>query len=63
MERPSVIIGIHGLANKPPVAEKTRWWSAAGVSKVVTRQITNDTVQLRLGTLRASMSEQAPSTA
>ena len=29
MERPSVIIGIHGLANKPPVDEKTRWWSAA----------------------------------
>ena len=29
MERPSVIIGIHGLANKPPVDEKTRWWQAA----------------------------------
>ena len=29
MERPSVIIGIHGLANKPPVGEKTRWWCAA----------------------------------
>ena len=29
MERPGVIIGIHGLANKPPVDEKTRWWSAA----------------------------------
>jgi hypothetical protein len=29
MERPSVIIGIHGLANKPPVDEKTRWWKAA----------------------------------
>ncbi|ACA15589.1 conserved hypothetical protein [Methylobacterium sp. 4-46] len=25
----SVIIGIHGLANKPPVDEKTRWWRAA----------------------------------
>lgn len=29
MERPSLIIGIHGLANKPPVDEKTRWWKAA----------------------------------
>jgi hypothetical protein len=29
MERPSVIIGIHGLANKPPVDEKTRWWKEA----------------------------------
>ena len=29
MERPSVIVGIHGLANKPPVDEKTRWWHAA----------------------------------
>jgi pimeloyl-ACP methyl ester carboxylesterase len=29
MQRPSVIIGIHGLANKPPVDEKTRWWKAA----------------------------------
>ncbi|MBB2964630.1 alpha/beta hydrolase [Methylobacterium sp. R2-1] len=29
MERPCVIIGIHGLANKPPVDEKTRWWKAA----------------------------------
>ena len=29
MERPSIIIGIHGLANKPPVDEKTRWWKAA----------------------------------
>ena len=29
MKRPGVIIGIHGLANKPPVDEKTRWWSAA----------------------------------
>jgi hypothetical protein len=29
MERPSVIIGIHGLANKPPVDEKTRWWRDA----------------------------------
>ena len=27
--RPGVIIGIHGLANKPPVDEKTRWWNAA----------------------------------
>lgn len=24
-----VIIGIHGLANKPPADEKTRWWKAA----------------------------------
>jgi len=29
MERPTVIIGIHGLANKPPVDEKTRWWRDA----------------------------------
>jgi pimeloyl-ACP methyl ester carboxylesterase len=29
MERPGIIIGIHGLANKPPVDEKTRWWKAA----------------------------------
>ncbi|KQP42734.1 hypothetical protein ASF49_02545 [Methylobacterium sp. Leaf104] len=29
MERPSVIVGIHGLANKPPVDEKTRWWREA----------------------------------
>lgn len=29
MEQDSVIIGIHGLANKPPVEEKTRWWKAA----------------------------------
>ncbi|URD36890.1 hypothetical protein M6G65_32105 [Methylobacterium tardum] len=29
MDRPTVIIGIHGLANKPPVDEKTRWWRAA----------------------------------
>lgn len=28
-ERPGVVIGIHGLANKPPVAEKTRWWASA----------------------------------
>ncbi|GJD98030.1 hypothetical protein [Methylobacterium iners] len=28
-ERLGVIIGIHGLANKPPVDEKTRWWKAA----------------------------------
>jgi hypothetical protein len=24
-----VIVGIHGLANKPPADEKTRWWKAA----------------------------------
>lgn len=29
MPPPNVIIGIHGLANKPPVDEKTRWWKAA----------------------------------
>jgi hypothetical protein len=29
MERGCVIIGIHGLANKPPVDEKTRWWKTA----------------------------------
>lgn len=29
MERDRVIIGIHGLANKPPIDEKTRWWRAA----------------------------------
>lgn len=29
MERDCVIIGIHGLANKPPAEEKTRWWKAA----------------------------------
>ena len=27
--RPSVIIGIHGLANKPPLEEKRKWWKAA----------------------------------
>lgn len=29
MKQDGVIIGIHGLANKPPVEEKTRWWKAA----------------------------------
>ena len=29
MERRCVIIGIHGLANKPPADEKTGWWKAA----------------------------------
>jgi pimeloyl-ACP methyl ester carboxylesterase len=29
MKRHPVVIGIHGLANKPPVDEKTRWWKAA----------------------------------
>lgn len=29
MERSGIVIGIHGLANKPPVDEKTRWWKAA----------------------------------
>ncbi|WP_155912042.1 alpha/beta hydrolase [Methylobacterium sp. 77] len=29
MERSRVIIGIHGLANKPPADEKTRWWKEA----------------------------------
>lgn len=28
-DRPGIVIGIHGLANKPPVDEKTRWWKAA----------------------------------
>lgn len=26
---PCVILGIHGLENKPPLDEKTRWWKAA----------------------------------
>ncbi|TXM71374.1 lipase family protein [Methylobacterium sp. WL12] len=29
MERECIVIGIHGLANKPPADEKTRWWKAA----------------------------------
>jgi len=29
MDRRSVVIGIHGLANKPPEEEKSRWWLAA----------------------------------
>ncbi|CAO4148406.1 Lecithin:cholesterol acyltransferase [Methylorubrum aminovorans] len=29
MEPGRVIIGIHGLANKPPADEKARWWKAA----------------------------------
>jgi pimeloyl-ACP methyl ester carboxylesterase len=29
MERGRIVIGIHGLANKPPAEEKTRWWKAA----------------------------------
>lgn len=29
VERDCVVIGIHGLANKPPADEKTRWWKAA----------------------------------
>lgn len=29
MERECIIIGIHGLANKPPADEKTRWWRTA----------------------------------
>ncbi|CAO4186183.1 alpha/beta hydrolase [Methylorubrum extorquens] len=29
MRRRHVIVGIHGLANKPPADEKTRWWKAA----------------------------------
>ncbi len=29
MEPGRVVIGIHGLANKPPADEKTRWWKAA----------------------------------
>jgi hypothetical protein len=28
-ERGGIVIGIHGLANKPPADEKTRWWKAA----------------------------------
>lgn len=29
MARDCIVIGIHGLANKPPADEKTRWWKAA----------------------------------
>lgn len=29
MGRHGIIIGIHGLANKPPADEKTRWWRAS----------------------------------
>lgn len=29
MQSRSVIIGIHGLANKPPAEEKSNWWRAA----------------------------------
>ncbi len=29
MEQPSVVIGIHGLENKPPRDEKRNWWRAA----------------------------------
>ncbi|GJD96222.1 lipase/acyltransferase domain-containing protein [Methylobacterium iners] len=27
--KPGIVLGIHGLANKPPVDEKRRWWEAA----------------------------------
>lgn len=27
--RPALILGIHGLANKPPLDEKMRWWKSA----------------------------------
>ncbi|GEO98084.1 esterase/lipase family protein [Methylobacterium haplocladii] len=29
MQRPKQILGLHGLANKPPKEEKQRWWKAA----------------------------------
>lgn len=29
MHHPDVILGLHGLANKPPKEEKQRWWKAA----------------------------------
>ncbi|GEP11859.1 hypothetical protein [Methylobacterium gnaphalii] len=29
MHRPDVILGLHGLANKPPREEKERWWGLA----------------------------------
>ena len=29
MDGGRVVIGIHGLANKPPEEEKARWWKAA----------------------------------
>lgn len=35
MERGRVIVGIHGLANKPPADEKTRWWKAAIAEGIV----------------------------
>jgi pimeloyl-ACP methyl ester carboxylesterase len=44
MERPSVIIGIHGLANKPPVDEKTRWWTCAIAEGLARNQGLTDAV-------------------
>jgi hypothetical protein len=38
MEYGGVIIGIHGLANKPPVDEKTRWWKSA-IAEGLTRNV------------------------
>ncbi|TXN21339.1 lipase family protein [Methylobacterium sp. WL9] len=29
MQRSDIILGLHGLANKPPKEEKQRWWKAA----------------------------------
>jgi hypothetical protein len=29
LHQPGIVVGIHGLANKPPVDEKRRWWEAA----------------------------------
>lgn len=45
MERPSVIVGIHGLANKPPVDEKTRWWKAAIAEGLARNEELVDAVQ------------------
>lgn len=36
MPRPNQILGLHGLANKPPKEEKQRWWKAA-ISEGLTR--------------------------
>jgi hypothetical protein len=40
----SVIIGIHGLANKPPADEKKEWWKSAlieGLNAIAVRPPTN----------------------
>ena len=49
IDRPKVIVGIHGLANKPPVDEKTRWWRAA-ISEGLARNegLTNAALRVRL---------------